>query len=81
MLNDWERLIISPEEIKKEASMVKFRVEIKKNPEGKWFWHLKTRNGKILAHSENYSSRAKALKTATLINEHMVSCVISEIVK
>lgn len=32
-----------------------------------WYWKLVARNGRILAHSETYSSKAKAVKTAIKI--------------
>lgn len=81
MLNDWEKVIVSTDEIRKEGGMIKFRIEVKRHPGGKWFWHLKTRNGEILASSEIYSSKQKAMKMAEIINEHMVSSIITEIVK
>ena len=40
---------------------MKFEIEQGRNK--KWFWRLKAANGKILAHSEIYSSKAKALQT------------------
>lgn len=32
-----------------------------------WYWKLVANNGKTLAHSETYSSKAKAVKTAIKI--------------
>lgn len=40
------------------------KIQVLKNKAGKWFWRIKARNGKILAHSETYSSKQAALKTA-----------------
>ncbi len=34
-------------------------IECLKNKKGQWFWRMKARNGKILAHSESYSSWLK----------------------
>lgn len=34
-----------------------------------WMWLLKGKNGKILSHSELYSSRNKAVKTAKKVCE------------
>ncbi len=36
---------------------------------GRHWWKLKARNGKILAHSEVYSTRRAALHTARLLAE------------
>ncbi len=33
-----------------------------------WYWKLVANNGRILAHSETYSSKAKAVKTANRMN-------------
>lgn len=41
-----------------------WRVELLKGEKGTWYWRLKAGNGKVLAHSETYSSRLKARKTA-----------------
>ena len=38
-----------------------------------WYWKLVARNGKILAHSETYSSQRKAIKTATKLSSLLVS--------
>lgn len=40
------------------------RIVVKQATNGAWFWHLKARNGRILATSETYSSRSKAVKVA-----------------
>lgn len=32
-----------------------------------YYWRLKAKNGEILAHSEQYTTKAKALKTAKAI--------------
>ena len=39
------------------------QIYIDKGRSGKWYWKLKAENGKTLAHSESYSSKAKAWKT------------------
>ena len=38
-----------------------------------WYWKLVARNGKILAHSETYSSRRMAIKTANLLSSKLAS--------
>lgn len=36
-----------------------------------WFWRLTARNGKTIAHSETYSSKQKALKTAKKLGRRL----------
>lgn len=43
------------------------RIEIEKGKNKKWFWRLISANGKTLAHSETYSSKAKALETIQIL--------------
>jgi len=38
---------------------------------GGWFFRIRGSNGKILCHSEMYTTHAKAVKTANLIHNHM----------
>lgn len=40
------------------------KIEVLKKPGSKWFWRLISKNGRTLAHSETYSSKTKANKTA-----------------
>ncbi len=42
-------------------------IECLKNKKGQWFWRMKARNGKILAHSESYSRRGKCWKSAMAV--------------
>jgi uncharacterized protein YegP (UPF0339 family) len=42
---------------------MKYLITVQKG-KSRWFWNLKHRNGHILAHSEQYSSRFKARQTA-----------------
>jgi len=48
--------------MKEEAKM--YRIEVLKGKSDKWYWRLKYNNGRILAHSETYSSKFQAQKTA-----------------
>jgi uncharacterized protein YegP (UPF0339 family) len=41
------------------------KIRIKKNVRRKYFWDLVARNGRICCVSEDYSSRAKCIQTAT----------------
>jgi len=43
---------------------MKYRIVVQKSKNRKWFWDLVHKNGHVLAHSEMYSSRAKAVQTA-----------------
>lgn len=43
-----------------------YKIEIRKGR--RWYWRIVAENGKVLAHSENYSSRSMARKgVASLI--------------
>ena len=57
------------------------KIEISKNKAGDYFWHLKHRNGRILATSEAYSSLAKAKQTVTKFVEHASLNAIKVIIK
>ena len=49
------------------------KVEILKGKSKKWYWRVRAKNGRILCHSEQYSSRAKALQTArSVIKERFI---------
>lgn len=39
------------------------KLQLRRNLKCLWFWRIKADNGKILAHSEMYSSKTKARKT------------------
>ena len=41
-------------------------IQMLKNKQGKWLFHIKAENGKILCHSESYSSKAKCMYTIKL---------------
>lgn len=43
---------------------------------GRWYWRLKSRNGRILAHSEMYSSRGMARKTARELRNNLRGSVV-----
>jgi uncharacterized protein YegP (UPF0339 family) len=45
---------------------MKYRLSIRRGKSG-WYWTLKHRNGKTLAHSEVYKTEYKAKQTATNI--------------
>jgi uncharacterized protein YegP (UPF0339 family) len=44
--------------------MRKLIIEVLQGKSGSWYWRIKASNGRILAHSETYSSRRKATGTA-----------------
>ena len=43
------------------------KIVVQQNKRGEWFHHLLAANGKILQHSEAYSSKAMCLKTVMSI--------------
>lgn len=47
--------------------MKKLHIEVLQGDAGAWYWRIKSPNGKLLAHSETYSSRRKATNTAVKI--------------
>ena len=48
-----------------EMRKTKIMVEVLRNKRGKWYWRLKSNaNGRILAHSEDYSRKQSCEKTA-----------------
>jgi uncharacterized protein YegP (UPF0339 family) len=51
----------------KEEAMNKYKIEVLRKVGSKWYWRLKSGNGRILAHSETYVSMQQALDTATRV--------------
>ena len=49
-------------------------VEVLKGKKGKWYWRLKYSNGRILAHSEIYSAKYQAVKTARNLAINLKNC-------
>ena len=43
------------------------KIFVKKNKKGKYFFAVVARNGRILCHSESYSSRSKAVDGAVAV--------------
>jgi len=56
------------------------KIQILRNNRGQWFWRLLAGNNKVLAHSESYSGKNKARKTAWTVWEQMTSgnCSVEE---
>ena len=49
----------------------KYRIEVRTKTSGKWYWRLVSNaNDEPLAHSEQYSSRAKAIQTARALSDN-----------
>jgi uncharacterized protein YegP (UPF0339 family) len=42
----------------------RYKIEVLRSSMGGWYWRIEAPNGRILAHSESYSSKAKAIQTA-----------------
>jgi len=49
---------------------------LKKN--SKWYWKMIAENGKVLAHSEQYSSKRKALQTADKVSKTILFVKVRE---
>lgn len=50
--------------------MARCEVEILKS-KGQFYWRIKSRNGKILCHSEKYKRRGNAKRTAILVAQSL----------
>jgi len=42
----------------------RYIIDVLQNKKGKWFWRIKAKNSKILAHSEAYSRKKECMKMA-----------------
>lgn len=40
------------------------KIVVQRNKRGKWYWKIVSKNGRILAHSESYSTKKDCLDTA-----------------
>ena len=50
----------------------KIAIEIMENKRGKFFWRLKSKsNGRVLAHSEEYSRLQACSKTANMVSKEL----------
>jgi len=48
----------------KQIERLNMKIEVLKGKSGKWYWRIvSTKNGKVICHSESYSSRTKASQT------------------
>jgi uncharacterized protein YegP (UPF0339 family) len=45
------------------------KIVVEKNKRGKWYWKLVARNDRILAHSEDYSSKGACYDTIHTIGK------------
>ena len=43
------------------------KIVVEKNRRGKWYWKIIASNGKILAHSEEYSRKQACIDTVFLV--------------
>ncbi|MGR3179941.1 MAG: hypothetical protein ACUZ8E_18015 [Candidatus Anammoxibacter sp.] len=51
--------------------MAKLTIEIRKNRKKQWFIRIRSRNGKIICHTDAYTCRRSALDTAKLLKHEM----------
>ena len=52
------------------------KFEICKDKKGQWFFRIRADNGKILCHSEAYSSKRNAVNAAVLVRTDCRSAVV-----
>ena len=55
-----------------------YKVEMVRKYGKRWFWRLKSNNGKTLAHSETYTNKSGASKIATKLAKDL-KCKLEEI--
>lgn len=55
--------------------MTPYRIQLFRNVKRKWQWRLRSRFGKVLAHSESYSSKASCRKTARFLAHNLGTTV------
>lgn len=48
------------------------KIELFENVRGEWMFHIKSRNGKIIAVGESYEKKAGALRTARLFRLQII---------
>ena len=48
-----------------------FEIEMLRNKRKKWYFRIKSSNGQILCHSESYSSRTAARRTAAKLKANL----------
>lgn len=57
------------------------KFEVWQNKGGSWCWHLKAKNGEIIATGEAYVSRSSVLHAINLVVETTGHTPVNEIVK
>lgn len=63
-----EPLGINNDHRDKTEDEMTYKIEVVKGKK-QWYWRIMHRNGNILAHSETYSSREKAVRTAKNLHQ------------
>ena len=56
-------------------------IQVDKDQNGEWFFHLRAPNGEIQAHGEGYSSKSKALRGATSFKKNATAADIVVVAK
>ncbi len=51
----------------------KYKIQVVRGKR-KWYWRIVYLNGRTLAHSEMYSSKAKARQTARNLAKNIIGC-------
>ena len=57
----------------------KMKFEIIKAKAGQWYWRIKAKNGKILAHSETYKRKSDAEHAVNLVKESAGAATVFEV--
>ena len=63
--------------------MRRYIVEVEKSSMGEYYWRLIAANGRTLAHSETYNSKATCIRIAKTLQNDLVGgvdrCVLREV--
>lgn len=51
------------------------RIVLKRNAAGRWYWHLVGGNGEVMAHSQSYSRRWSARRSARKVAGHFADTI------
>lgn len=54
----------------------KFKIQVIRNSRNRWFWRIKSTNGKTLCHSENYNTKSAALNTVKTLKENLKNSIL-----
>lgn len=55
------------------AAKSKLRFQYGRKKNGQWYWHLRARNGEIVAENEGLKTRASVMKVFRLLRDYAAS--------